>query len=95
MTERTVGRWVDGSSPVPDGVRIEIEEIEAHPARCVGEYVAALMDLPDPGIYTYRRDADLWAARQGMEPYPAAWHRAIVARVAQEVPALTIEYAPD
>ncbi|MDX3531181.1 hypothetical protein P1P75_33455 [Streptomyces sp. ID05-39B] len=51
------------------------------------------MDLPDPGVITYRDDAEYLAAHPDAE-FPASWHRAVVARVAQEVPGLSIAY-PD
>jgi hypothetical protein len=49
--------------------------------------------MPDPGVLTYRSDAEYHAAHPEI-PFPAAWHRAVTARVAQEVPGLAIAYAP-
>lgn len=40
---------------------------------------------------TYRSDADYHRAHPQAR-YPASWHRAVVARVAQEVPGLSIVY---
>ncbi len=89
---RTWRRWEAGTVPIPDGVRIEIERLEQIVAATVGEAVRALSDVSDPGVLTYRHDAQFHAAHPGID-YPASWHRAIIARVAQEVPGLPIRYA--
>ncbi|MFJ7418007.1 helix-turn-helix domain-containing protein [Streptomyces uncialis] len=92
VSARTVRHWEAGKYPVPDGVRLALEALE----RCTGEFIGGvvdkLMDLPDPGVITYRTDAEYHAAHPDV-PFPAAWHRAAVARIAQEVPALAIAYA--
>jgi hypothetical protein len=52
------------------------------------------MDAPEPVLVTYRSDAEYHAAHPELEPrWPASWHRAVCARIAQEVPALSIVYA--
>ena len=38
------------------------------------------MDLPEPGLITYRDDAEYKAAHPDTE-FPASWHRAVVARL--------------
>jgi len=44
-------------------------------------------------VVTYRSDEQYHAAYPEI-PFPASWHRAVVARIAQEVPGLAIAY-PD
>lgn len=91
VSSRTVRHWEAGKYPIPDGVRLAMEDLE----RRTGEFVAAitekLLDLPEPGVITYRNDADYHAAHPEV-PFPAAWHRAVIARAAQDVPGLSIVY---
>lgn len=92
VSARTVRHWEAGRYAIPDGVRLEIEDLEARTGQFVGGAVEKLMDLPDPGVVTYRTDAEYHAAHPEI-PFPASWHRAVVARIAQEVPTLAIAYA--
>lgn len=92
VSGRTVRHWEQGKYPIPDGVRLEMEDLEARTAAFVDGIAEKLMDLPDPGVITYRTDAEYHAAHPEA-PFPASWHRAVIARVAQEVPALAIAYA--
>jgi hypothetical protein len=93
VSSRTVRHWEYGKYAIPDGVRLEMEDLEARTGTYVGSLVEQLMDLPDPGVITYRDDAEYGASHPDHE-FPASWHRAVVARVAQEVPGLSIVY-PD
>ncbi|WP_440581081.1 helix-turn-helix domain-containing protein [Streptomyces sp. PT19] len=94
ITGRQVRNWEQGKTPIPDAHRLEIRNLE----RYTGEFVSAvrdhLMDLPDPHVITYRNDAEYHAAHTGVR-FPASWHRAVIARVAQEIRGLTIAYADD
>lgn len=94
VSGRTVRNWEQGKYPVPDGVRLELEDLERRTSEFVGGYVEKLLDMPEPGLVTYRTDAEYHAANPSI-PYPASWHRAVVARIALEVPALPIRYADD
>lgn len=94
VSPRTLRHWEEGKYKIPDGVRLAIEELEAKTGEYVGAVINQLMDLPDPTVATYRTDAEYKAADPS-SPYPASWHRAVVARVAQEVPALSIVFASD
>jgi len=94
VSARTVRHWEAGKYTIPDGVRLEIEDLERRTGEFVSGIVEKLMDMPDPGVITYRDDAEYRAAHPEL-PFPASWHRAVVARVAQEVPALAIAYADD
>jgi transcriptional regulator with XRE-family HTH domain len=94
VSPRTVRHWEQGKYAIPDGVRLAIEDLEARTGEFVDGVIEQLMDLPDPGAITYRHDAEYRAAHPEAE-FPASWHRAVVARVAQEVPGLSIAYASD
>ena len=92
VQERTLARWLNGDYSIPDGVRVEIENIEAATARAVGEVVDALHDARDAVLVAYATDEDMWAARPEFYPYPARWWRMVLARAAHEVPGVTITY---
>lgn len=91
VNPRAVRRWEQGVHPIPDGVRLALESLEAQTAEFIGNAVSRLLGLPDPGILTYRTDAD-YKHHHPETKYSASWHRAVVARIAQEVPALRIAY---
>ncbi|RPK56179.1 hypothetical protein EES43_24365 [Streptomyces sp. ADI96-02] len=93
VSPRTVRHWEQGKYAVPDGVRLEMESLEARTGEFVAGAVSKLLDLPGPGVFTYRTDAEYHAAHPEV-PFPASWHRAVVARIAQEVPGLAIAYPP-
>lgn len=93
VNPRTVRSWEQGRDPIPDRIRLEMEDLERRTAEFIGDCVDRLMDLPDPGVVTYRSDAE-YHAEHPESPFPASWHRMVVARIAQEVPGLTIDY-PD
>jgi transcriptional regulator with XRE-family HTH domain len=94
VSPRTVRHWEQGKYPIPDGVRLTIEDLEARTAQFVGGIVDKLLDSSAEGLVTYRNDEEYHAAHPEI-PFPASWHRAVVARVAQEVPTLAIAYASD
>lgn len=94
VSPRTVRHWEQGKYHIPDGVRLAVEELEQRTATVVSGTVDRIMDVPDPVVVTYRTDADYHAAHPDND-FPASWHRAVVARVAQEVPALSIVFADD
>ena len=50
-----------------------------------------LLDVPEPGVYTYMSDAD-YRSHHPEQDWPASWHRALCARLADEVPGLRITY---
>ncbi|MBW1600916.1 DUF1870 family protein [Streptomyces sp. JJ66] len=93
VTERTVRHWEQGKYPIPDGVRLGMEDLERRTGEFVSDCIEQLLDLPEPGTITYRNDAEYRAAHPDIE-FPASWHRAVVARIAQEVPGLAIAYEP-
>ncbi|GAA0494717.1 hypothetical protein Ade02nite_19840 [Paractinoplanes deccanensis] len=93
VSPRSVRNWEQGKYPIPDGVRLEMEDLEQRTGAFIGGVIEKLMAIPDPGVYVYRNDDEYHAANPDI-PFPASWHRAVVARVALEVPGLRIEYPP-
>lgn len=94
VTARTGRHWEQGKYPIPDGARLEIERIEAETGKFVRFCADQIKDVPEPNMVTYRSDEEFHAAYPDLA-YPASWHRAVVARVAQEVSGLVIRYAND
>jgi transcriptional regulator with XRE-family HTH domain len=92
VNPRTVRSWEQGKYAIPDGVRLELEDLEVRTAEFIAGIVPKLLDLPDPGILTYRSDAEYHTAHPET-PFPASWHRAVCARIVQEVPGLSIAYS--
>jgi len=93
VNPRTVRAWEQGRYPIPDGVRLELERMETQTGEFIGRAVDRLMDLPDPAILTYRSDPEYHTAHPDVA-WPASWHRMVCARVALEIPGLSIVY-PD
>lgn len=93
VSYKTIQHWQTGKYPIPDGVRLEIEDLEQRTGTYIGMLVEQLMDVPDPVVVTYRTDEE-YAAADPSSPMPASWHRMVIARVALEVPALSVVY-PD
>lgn len=90
VSDRTVRHWEAGRYPIPDGVRLAIEQLEQVATQQVSAAVELLNDEADPVLGIPRQDSDCPPEC----PFPAGWHRAIAARVAQEVPGLSISYTP-
>ena len=91
VSARMVRHWEQGRHPIPDTVRLAVEDLEARTGAFISGIVDALIDIPDPIVITYRTDADYHREHPEID-FPASWHRAVVARVALEVPALQITY---
>ncbi len=87
-----------GRRPVPDGVRDDVERIEAFTAEVADQLVAHLLEHagPDPVFEVYDRDADMPALDLPGAPLAptARWWRAVAYRVAEDVPGLRIVEAP-
>lgn len=95
VSERTVRYWEQGRYTIPEGVRLAMEGLEEETAQFVSNVVDVLRDSNDTDltILTYRTDAEYRAAHPEVD-WPASWHRAVVARVAQEVPGVAMVYPP-
>ncbi len=92
VDQRTVRSWEQGRYPIPDGVRLDIEDLEHRTAAFTEGVIGKLLDVAEPVVLVYRTDADYHRAVPG-SAFPASWHRAVIARVAQEVPGLSIAFA--
>ncbi|MER5442975.1 DUF1870 family protein [Streptomyces sp. NPDC002790] len=92
VSARTVDHWEQGKHPIPETVRRQLADLQRLTGEFIGKAVEQLIDLPDPGIVTFRTDAEYHAGHPE-SAYPASWHRAVCARIAQEVPGLVIAYA--
>jgi transcriptional regulator with XRE-family HTH domain len=88
VSPRTVRHWEQGKYPIPDGVRLTVEQLESVAAQQITTAIKMLSDVADPALAIPRTDADCPPEC----PWPASWHRAVAARIAQEVPGLTIAY---
>lgn len=89
VNPRTIRSWEQGRDPIPDGVRLEVERLEEQSGEIVDRLVEALSGMRDPLVRTYQTDEQYREYEPG-QPWPAAWHRRVVARAAQEVPGLVI-----
>ncbi|QFG13279.1 helix-turn-helix DNA binding domain protein [Streptomyces phage Gilgamesh] len=94
VSGRLVRHWEQGKYAIPDIHRLEIQNLERYTGAFVSKVIDHLMDVPEPVVGTYRDDDEYHAAHPEMS-FPASWHRAVIARVAQEIPALSIVYAVD
>jgi transcriptional regulator with XRE-family HTH domain len=93
VQDRTIRRWESGQDRIPDGARLDIEHLESLATEAVEALTSQLRDAAEISTLTYRTNEDFWAHRPALAQYPASWHRAIIARVAHEVPGLEIGYA--
>jgi len=86
-TRRSVIRWCDGESRVPEHAVLELKKIVAHT-----EAVADRLREASSGgvVLTYRTDPEFWRDVLSAE-FPAVWHRMIVGRVAADL-GLTVDY---
>lgn len=91
VSSRTVRNWEAGKYPIPEGVAEELTELHTSTRREIERRVGDLRGEPAPTLVTYRNDADFKAAEPQC-PFPAAWHRAMIARVALEVPGARIAF---
>lgn len=91
VAERSVQRWDSGDSPVPAGVADSLLTLSEQTYDVLNGVVDQLLDVAEPTIITYRSDADYRAHHPEVD-WPASWHRALCARVVDEVPGLRIGY---
>jgi hypothetical protein len=91
VAERTVRRWENDASRVPEGVRVGIEQLQAEHELAADRLAATLDAMPDPVLVTYRIDSH-YAACEPEAGRPASWHRAVVGRVVEQHPGVTVVY---
>lgn len=83
--------WTSGARP-PSWVGDLLEQFDRWTSDAVSSVVDALHDARDPGVIIYRTDAEMWAERPDMTPWPSTWWRMVVARATVEVPGVEIAY---
>lgn len=93
VQDRTIRRWEAGQSPIPHGAFADIERLVAATDALVEQHVNRLLDTDEVVLRTYRTNDDYWEEDLTRKPFPAQYHRAIAARVAHEVPGLSIVYS--
>ena len=91
VAERSIHRWEGGVREVPEGVAAEVLRLSEITYDVLNGLVEKLLDVPDPGLYTYRSDEDYREHHPEVD-WPASWHRALCSRLADEVPGLRIVY---
>ena len=91
VAERSVHRWESGIREVPEGVAAEVLRLSEITYGVLNGLIDQLLDVPEPGVYTYMSDAD-YRSHHPEQDWPASWHRALCARLADEVPGLRITY---
>ena len=96
VDDRTVRRWELGETPIPDGVRRDVAQLQAATDAEVDEVVTRMIDGGD-GLHmtVYRSDDDFWAAEPQMRPWPASWQRMVAYRVLQTIQEITLLYDSD
>jgi len=83
VTERTVNRWENGVTPIPDRASAELARLAEYTNRCVEKVMrmrkqyGQLVTTPDGEV----------------DGFPASWHRMVCARVAAET-GLPVRYGP-
>lgn len=98
--ERKLIRWESSELPIPGGVIGQIDDLYEEAATEVARLVAELRPVVQRDgqswLTTYRTDQEYWArtgqGELGNDRYPARWHRAICARVAEQVPGVVLTY---
>jgi hypothetical protein len=89
VTKRTVFRWFDGVSPIPERAVEAFSEVwnfTQQAALAVFEEV----DNDQPVLITYRTDVEYWKVIESDE-YPASWHRALIVRVADHLNGIPVQ----
>ena len=89
VAERSIHRWEGGVREVPEGVAAEVLRLSEITYGVLNGLIDQLLDVPEPGVYTYMSDAD-YRSHHPEQDWPASWHRALCARLADEVPGLRI-----
>jgi hypothetical protein len=79
---RTVIRWIDGDSPLPEWVIAEMVKIRNQTTDMATRvFDSAVQDADGVWVFrTYRTDTEFWRDTLSAE-FPADWHRMLTARL--------------
>ena len=88
----TMRRWETARSKMPPGAVEDLLALVERSRALARAYAAELAGQAEPWLVTYASDEALWAAQPDLAPLPAAWHRAVVARVIDQVPGVEVVY---
>lgn len=91
VAPRTIRRWEGDKSTISPGAVEDFTALLDRSEALVAAYLAELADQA-PVMVTHANDEDFWAAQPSLRPLPAAWHRALVARVLVQRPDVEVTY---
>lgn len=85
----TLAAWEDGRDPTPYRLGERLDAL----VKDTEEHLDALARFHEPGdiVLTYRTDED-YHSHDPDAPYTASWHRALCARLLDQIPTATIEF---
>lgn len=92
VAPRTVRRWEGEKSAISPGAVADFTRLLERSESLVSAYLGEL-DEQAPVMVAYSNDEDFWAAQPLLRPLPAAWHRALVARVLVQRPDVEVTYS--
>ncbi len=105
VAEQTVSRWESGARAIPGDVWPLLDEAENRADILVHTILVrrrreaeANAKLGRGGgqavaVTAYATDADMWAERPELAPWPASWHRAALGRLRIELGPIPVTYA--
>lgn len=96
VNPRTIQRWEHGAAPIPAGIADLLNELILKARTRVGVLVKKMQAREPSRRYLILSPDEMdssRAAREDIRTMPRGWYRAIVARVADQVPGTKIFYA--
>ena len=90
VREDTVAHWERGRDPIPERVRLQVEELERMTDATVRQVVETLKDAQDPSVVVYRTAKDVPADRPDVARMGARWWRHVVYRATRGVSGVVI-----
>lgn len=92
--QRKIFRWEADELTIPNGVVGQLDDLYDEAAAIVELWVAWLRPQMPAKLVTWRTDEDYWQAvpPTGADRYPAQWHRAICARIIDQLPGIQLVY---
>lgn len=102
--DRAVRRWEAGQRPIPEAVGDLLAEGEDHADGLVASVLVGLNRLVDDvraatgedpegvDVTVYETDEDLWSVHPGFRPWPASWHRMVLAQLRVDLDPIQVTY---